>query len=158
MNRIRLEKSRELVEDFLDSGERLWVRFKNLRKRCGDYMWEAAKKANGDKEPMSMGKDSSCHFVEFTFGREHELDKTEKLKAAIHLRSMRFDANCDSILRNPAGNNATAQDSTPCNEDTAAPQSTPSDTSDEVCEDAHGKAISSADQTVISLKRKLEDL
>jgi hypothetical protein len=101
IEKIRQEESRELVEDFLESGERLWVRFKKLLKICEEYMWKAAKRENGDKKPLSMGKNSGCEFVDSIFGRDRELDKTEKLMSAIRLWSMRFDANCDEILRNP---------------------------------------------------------
>jgi len=92
---------RELVEDFLESGERLWVRLKKLLKICEEYMWKAAKEETGGKKPVTMGKNSGCEFVDSIFGRDRELDKTEKLMSAIRLWSMRFDANCDEILRNP---------------------------------------------------------
>jgi hypothetical protein len=101
IEKIRQEESRELVEDFLESGERLWVRFKKLLKICEEYMWRAAKKETGEKKPVTMGKNSGCEFVDSIFGRDRELDKTEKLMSAIRLWSMRFDANCDEILRNP---------------------------------------------------------
>ena len=65
-------------------------------------MWKAAKDDNGGKKPVTMGKNSGCEFVDSIFGRDRELDKTEKLMSAIRLWSMRFDANCDEILRNPA--------------------------------------------------------
>jgi hypothetical protein len=48
-----------------------------------------------------MGKNSGVEFVDSIFGRDRELDKTEKLMSNIRLWSMRFDANCDDILRNP---------------------------------------------------------
>jgi len=102
MDRIRQEENRELVEDFLESGERLWVRFKKLLKICEDYMWRAAQRETGERRPVTMGRDSGCEFVDSIFGRDRELDKTEKLMSAIRLWSMRFDANCDDILRNPA--------------------------------------------------------
>ena len=102
MPRIRREDSREMVEDFLESGERLWIRVKKLLKICEEYMWKAAKRSSGEKRPMQMGKDSGCEFVDSLFGRDRELDKTEKLMSAIRLWSLRFDANCEEILRNPA--------------------------------------------------------
>lgn len=102
MPKIRREANREMVEDFLESGERLWIRMKKLLKICEDYMWKAAKRSSGEKKPMQMGKDSGCEFVDSLFGRDRELDKTEKLMSAVRLWSMRFDANCEEILRNPA--------------------------------------------------------
>jgi hypothetical protein len=102
IDKIRQEESKELVEDFLESGERLWVRFKKLLKICEEYMWKAAKRETGEKKPMTMGKNSGCEFVDSIFGRDRELDKTEKLMSAIRLWSLRFDANCDEILRDPS--------------------------------------------------------
>jgi hypothetical protein len=101
IEKIRQEENKELVEDFLESGERLWVRFKKLLKICEEYMWKAAKVESGEKKPAAMGKNSGCEFIDSIFGRDRELDKTEKLMSAVRLWSMRFDANCDEILRNP---------------------------------------------------------
>jgi hypothetical protein len=100
--KIRKKESHEMVEDFLESGERLWIRFAKLLKVCEDYMWKAAKKENGDKKPVSMGKNSGREFVDSIFGRDRELEKTEKLMTGMRLWSMRFDANCDDILRYPS--------------------------------------------------------
>ncbi|KAF2472083.1 uncharacterized protein BDR25DRAFT_18138 [Lindgomyces ingoldianus] len=102
MPKIRKQENREMVEDFLESGERLWIRFAKLLKVCEDYMWKAAKKESGDKKPVSMGKNSGCEFVNSIFGRDRELEKTEKLMTGMRLWSMRFDANCDDILRYPS--------------------------------------------------------
>ncbi|KAF1989297.1 hypothetical protein K402DRAFT_418591 [Aulographum hederae CBS 113979] len=102
MTRIRRADSRELVEEFIDSGERLWIRFKKILKVCEDYMWKAAQKESGEKKPAQMGKGSGCEFVRSIFGRDRELEKVEKLMSAITLWSKRFDANCDEILRNPS--------------------------------------------------------
>jgi hypothetical protein len=101
IDKIRQEENRELVEDFLESGERLWVRVKKLLKTCEEYMWKAAQRETGEKKPNAMGKNSGVEFVDSIFGRDRELDKTEKLMSNIRLWSMRFDANCDDILRNP---------------------------------------------------------
>lgn len=102
MQKIRKQESRELVEDFLESGERLWVRFSKLLKVCEEYMWKAAKREAGGKKPVSMGKNSGCEFVDTIFGRDRELEKTEKFMTAVRLWSMRFDANCEDILRYPS--------------------------------------------------------
>ncbi|KAF1956197.1 hypothetical protein CC80DRAFT_492459 [Byssothecium circinans] len=102
MPKIRKQASREMVEDFLESGERLWIRFAKLLKMCEDYMWKAAKKETGEKKPVAMGKNSGCEFVNSIFGRDRELEKTEKLMTGMRLWSMRFDANCDEILRHPS--------------------------------------------------------
>jgi hypothetical protein len=102
MSKIRKTENREMVEDFLESGERLWIRFAKLLKVCEEYMWKAAKKETGDRKPVTMGKNSGCEFVDSIFGRDRELEKTEKLMTGMRLWSMRFDANCDDILRYPS--------------------------------------------------------
>jgi hypothetical protein len=102
MSKIRKQENREMVEDFLESGERLWIRFAKLLKVCEDYMWKAAKKETGKEKPVNMGKNSGCEFVNSIFGRDRELEKTEKLMTGMRLWSMRFDANCEDILRYPS--------------------------------------------------------
>ena len=65
-------------------------------------VWKAAKKETGEKKPAAMGKNSGCEFVDSIFGRDRELEKTEKLMTGMRLWSMRFDANCEDILRSPS--------------------------------------------------------
>lgn len=97
--RVRDEEDRETLEDFLESGERLWQRFNELLKVCEKFMLKAAKKESGGGK--AMGKKSGLEFVTAIFGRDRELEKTEKLMTGIRLWSMRFDANCEDILRHP---------------------------------------------------------
>ena len=102
MSRIRSQSSHDMVDDFLESGERLWQRFNKLLKICENYMWKAAKKESGNAKNITMGKTSGCEFVDAIFGRDRELQRTEKLMTGMRLWSMRFDANCEDILRNPS--------------------------------------------------------
>jgi hypothetical protein len=95
---IRQEENHELVEDFLESGERLWIRFNKLLKICESYMYREAQVKSGEKKPKNLGSDSGVVFVESMFGRDRELNSTEKLMANVRLWSMRFDANVDAIL------------------------------------------------------------
>lgn len=99
--RVRREDDRETLEDFLDSGERLWQRFNEMLKVCEKFMLKAAKKESGSGKSLHMGKKSGLEFVNAIFGRDRELEKTEKLMTGIRLWSMRFDANCEDILRHP---------------------------------------------------------
>lgn len=101
VHRIRRPEAREMVEDFLESGKRLWARFKKLLKACEYFMWKAAKREGGGKG-LSMGRSAGCEFVESMFGRDRELENTEKLMNSIRLWNMRFDANCEEILRRPS--------------------------------------------------------
>ncbi|KAL9061297.1 MAG: hypothetical protein Q9162_000171 [Coniocarpon cinnabarinum] len=99
-----LEK--DLVEEFLDSGERIWNRFGAILKGCEEYMWRAAsreaKKKGGDAAAF-MGANSGREFVESIFGRDRKLEETERLMTGMRLWSTRFDANCEEILRYPSG-------------------------------------------------------
>ncbi|KAJ5489070.1 hypothetical protein N7539_003960 [Penicillium diatomitis] len=99
--RIKRVEAADIVEDFLESGDRLWNRFKKLLKACEMFMWKAAKREGG-KGPVSMGRNAGCEFVDSIFGRDRELENTEKLMNSIRLWNMRFDANCEEILRRPS--------------------------------------------------------
>lgn len=99
--RIRNRDNKGTMRDFLDSGDRIWGKSKLLLQTCEKYMWKGAKK-DGDK--VSMGEKSGVEFVKTIFGRERELERTEKLMTSIRLWNMRFDANCEDILRRPSAN------------------------------------------------------
>lgn len=95
--RIKSRSKSQLIQDFIDSGERLWLKLKKLLKLCEGYMYESATrdKVTGT---MHMGKDSGCQFVEAMFGRHRELERTEALMQQLRTWSMRFDANAEDIL------------------------------------------------------------
>lgn len=99
MPTIRSTEDRELLEDFLKSGEELWIKLSRIIKVCEDFMWKRATKDNR-KKPVNMGKESGIEFVDTIFGRDRELEKTEKFMTGTRLWTMRFDANCDDILKN----------------------------------------------------------
>ncbi|KAL9126413.1 MAG: hypothetical protein Q9217_004524 [Psora testacea] len=99
--RVRDYDNQELVEDFLESGDRLWARFKRLLKQCEEFMWKAAKKEGPKGGSVKMGKNSGCEFVDSIFGRDRRLEETESLMQSIRLWNMRFDVNCEDILRHP---------------------------------------------------------
>ena len=100
VKRIRSIDSKEMAEDFINSGSRLWQKFKQLLKACEHYMWRAARR-EGSKG-VSMGKNAGTEFVDSIFGRDRELENTEKLMNSVRLWNMRFDANCEEILRRPS--------------------------------------------------------
>lgn len=95
---VRNLDNRDMVEDFISSGERLWEKFKKLLKECEHYMLKAAKR-DGSK---TMGKKAGTEFVESIFGRDRFLETTEKVMSQIRLWNMRFDVNCEEILRRPS--------------------------------------------------------
>jgi hypothetical protein len=84
--RLRQE-DQELVEDFLESGERLWVRLKKLLKAGEEHMYPAAWRKSDER---MLGTDSGVAFIESIFGRDRQLQSTENLMANIRLWSMRF--------------------------------------------------------------------
>lgn len=99
--RVRSVENQDLLDDFLVSGDRLWKRLKTLLKSCEEFMWKVAKK-EGSKGTVRMGKNSGTEFVDSIFGRDRKLDVTENLMQCIRLWDMRFDANCEDILRRPS--------------------------------------------------------
>ena len=100
--RIRAPDNHDMVDDFVVSGHRLWTRLKKLLKVCEEFMMRAAKREGGGKGQVKMGKNSGCEFVDTIFGRDRELENTESLMQSIRLWNMRFDANCEDILRRPS--------------------------------------------------------
>ncbi|ORY10035.1 hypothetical protein BCR34DRAFT_486293, partial [Clohesyomyces aquaticus] len=68
---------------------------------CEDYTWKAAKDEEGENKLVHLGKNSGVQFIDSIFGRDRELGRTEKWMTGTRLWSMRFDANCDDILRHP---------------------------------------------------------
>lgn len=102
-----------MVDDFIESGERLWQRFTKLLKLCEKAMWKIHKAEREKKKDYyasadgTLGKQASAAtgvaFVETMFGKDRELERTEKMMTGMRLWSMRFDANCEEILRDPAG-------------------------------------------------------
>lgn len=95
--RIREGEEREMVIEFFDSAERLWERTRDLLSRCEKPMMMAGKKS-ASKGTVTMSTNSGCEFVDSIFGRDRELQRTEKLMTAIQLWNHRFTANCEMIL------------------------------------------------------------
>ena len=98
--RVRQSDNRQLIIDFIESGERLMDKLKKLLKACEGPMLKAGRKSK-EREPSQLGKNAGVEFVETMFGRDRMLDSTEKFMTSIRLWNMRFDANCEDILRNP---------------------------------------------------------
>jgi hypothetical protein len=99
--RIRTTDKRELVEDFIESGERIWTRFKKLLQECETAMLKTARKPAGPNSTPVMGKASGVEFVESIFGRDRLLERTEKVMTTMRLWDMRFTVNCEEILKHP---------------------------------------------------------
>lgn len=98
-HRIRAKENKEMVDDFIESGERLTDKLKRLLKSCETPMLKAGKK--GGRDSAQLGKNAGTEFVDSIFGRDRQLDATEKFMSSIRLWNLRFDANCEDILRRP---------------------------------------------------------
>ena len=101
MPRIRTPDDREMVDDFIESGERFTDKLKKLLKSCEIPMLKAGKKDG--KDVAQLGKNAGTQFVDSIFGRDRQLEATEKFMAGLRLWNLRFDANCENILRNAGG-------------------------------------------------------
>lgn len=94
--RVRTRDNKEMVEDFIESGQRLTDKLKKLLKSCEKPMLTAS-----SKKDAQLGQRSGIEFVQTMFGRERELEKTEKFMQSVRLWNLRFDANCEDILKRP---------------------------------------------------------
>lgn len=95
---ITRQENREIVEDFLENGERLWQRLKALLSACEKYMWNGAKSSD---KGYQMGRKSGAEFVEAMFSAEKEWTNTEQLMRKVKTWCDRFEVNCEEILRRP---------------------------------------------------------
>lgn len=100
MPRIRKEEHREMIDDFIESGERLTDKFKKVLKLCETPMLKASKE---DPNLAQLSKNAGTNFIDALFGRTMQLERLEKVMASIRLWNLRFDANCEEIIRRPRG-------------------------------------------------------
>ena len=95
---LRRHEDMEMIDDYLDSGERLWERINKLLKIAEESMLKKARKKSSSKK-ATLGSDSGSQFVKCVFGQDYELDRTKKILAAMRLWCGRFEVNCEGILR-----------------------------------------------------------
>ncbi|KAH8682800.1 hypothetical protein BGZ60DRAFT_560573 [Tricladium varicosporioides] len=101
MPHIRGANNRELIEDFIESGERLTHRLRKLLKACEEPMLKARRLEKEGQSAQRLGKSAGVEFVNTIFGEEQQLETTERFMAAIRLWNLRFDANCEEVLQMP---------------------------------------------------------
>lgn len=97
---IRAQENKEMVEEFIEAGERLTDKLRKLLKACEAPMLRS-KVTNGVRKDPQLGKNAGVEFVETLFGRERELEKTERFMNSVRLWNLRFDTNCEEILKSP---------------------------------------------------------
>ncbi|KAH7311588.1 hypothetical protein B0I35DRAFT_357342 [Stachybotrys elegans] len=96
VGKVRTAANRDLVEDFIEGGDRLMERLRHLLKACEAPMLKAAK-----KKQSGLGKNAGVEFVDTLFGHDREFPRTEKFMQNVRLFNLRFDANCEDIVKNP---------------------------------------------------------
>ena len=94
---IKSKDKREMVEDFVEAGDRLQGNLRKLIKVCTTSLLELA----GGKDTR-LGKSAGTDFVGIMFGEDKQLQKTERFMASVKLWNLRFDTVCEEILRKPA--------------------------------------------------------
>ena len=96
IHRVKYREDKAVLTELLDCGDRVWRKLKSLIKLCEEAMWQGATK---DGSRKVMGQKSGVAFVDAFFGRDGEMDKTERLMNAMRHFNMRFDSECEDILR-----------------------------------------------------------
>lgn len=99
MPQIRMAENREMVNEFIESRERLIDKLKKLLTSCEISMLKARERYGKDLGYSS--KNAEMEFIDSMFGRDTQLEATEKFMASMRLWNLRFDANCEDILRRP---------------------------------------------------------
>jgi hypothetical protein len=97
--KIRSKENQEMIEDFLDAGERVMERLKNILKRCEKPILKAALKSGKSRNVLS--KEVDCEFVNMLFGEKYQRENTMAFITGAELWNLRFDANCEDILSRP---------------------------------------------------------
>ncbi|RPA90321.1 hypothetical protein L873DRAFT_1718435 [Choiromyces venosus 120613-1] len=102
---IKAKENRETLDDFMESGERLWSKLKDLLKACEEYMWRGARGVTSPRpeegKTVQMGKKSGAEFVDAMFNGVKEWERTERLMRGMATWCQRFEVNCEDILRRP---------------------------------------------------------
>jgi len=90
-------KDADLLEEFVEGGNRVLRTLNELLAECEGFMWQAANGGRGGS--VRMGTDSGVEFVETMFGRDRQLENSERWMTSVRLWITRFDANCVDILQ-----------------------------------------------------------
>ncbi|KAH6666761.1 hypothetical protein B0J14DRAFT_490566 [Halenospora varia] len=104
MPRIKTSENQKMVKDFIESGERLFNKLKKLLTACGTPLLGARQSQPKKVQQYNtsyLGKNAGTNFVDSIFGKDRQLEQTEKFMVSIRLWNLRFKANCDDILRRP---------------------------------------------------------
>jgi hypothetical protein len=96
--KIRSKDNRDMVEEFIDAGDRLTDKLRKLLKTCEAPMLRSSGKK---RQEGQLDKGAGVEFVETLFGRDREHDNTMKFMQQVRTWIFRFDQNCEAVLKNP---------------------------------------------------------
>ncbi|KAK4151521.1 hypothetical protein C8A00DRAFT_45276 [Chaetomidium leptoderma] len=96
--KIRSKENQEMIEEFIEAGDRITDKLRKLLKACEAPMLRST---NKPRKEGSLGKNAGVEFVETLFGADRELEKTQRFMASVRLWNLRFDTNCEEILKKP---------------------------------------------------------
>jgi hypothetical protein len=99
VGRVRDEADREMLQDFISSGRRLWSRFEQLLFVCEASMWMTNGEWVAGKGRLKPARTAGVEFVKTMFVSEPVVDETQCLMGRMQLWGDRFAANCEPLLR-----------------------------------------------------------
>ena len=96
MDAIRARADREVVAGFVEAAEKLTETFRELLRSYERPMLKAGSRERGE---AVLVEKVGVEFLEPLFGRERQLEETERFMTTCRQWNMRFDENCKVILR-----------------------------------------------------------
>ncbi len=96
--KIRSKNNKEMVEEFIEAGDRLTDELRTLLKACEAPMLRSKDKPKKDGQ---LGKGAGIEFVETLFGPDCEANETDRFMSSVRLWNFRFDTNCEDLLKKP---------------------------------------------------------
>ena len=95
ITRIGKEENREMIDHFIQSGYRLIRSLEKLLQVCEKTMSKACKKS----KRQTSAQDAGTEFVNAMFGRDGQLEITEKFMSSVRLWIFEYDNQCGDIMR-----------------------------------------------------------
>jgi hypothetical protein len=87
-----------MVKAFIEAGDRLTDKLRKLLKSCEAPMLNSKDRPNNKGQ---LGKSAGVEFVEALFGADRGADKTDRFMSSVRLWNLRFDTNCEDLLKKP---------------------------------------------------------
>lgn len=100
VEQVRRPESKEVLNDFIELGERLAGRIQELLKVCEAPIMKSARES-GQKSGQSLSREAGVEFIETMFGRGKEFEITELIMSGLRLFGLHFHTYAEDIIRNP---------------------------------------------------------